>query len=375
MTGALLDAAADMAAAYVHIPFCGRVCPYCDFNVVAGKDHLMDRYTEAVLAEIGNTAEWRTLDAVSFGGGTPSRMPPSHLYRITEAIDDRFGLTGAAEISLEANPEDWNPRLATGLRDAGFTRVSFGVQSFEPEILSSLGRLHTPSQGVTAVLEAVEVGFSVNIDLIFGTPGETLEQWMHTVQAAIELGPDHLSAYALTVERGTPLSRAVSAGAPAPDEDLQAAEYEVVAELVGDLERYEVSNYARQGRECVYNLITWAQGEYVGFGAGAHGHRDGVRTRNIRRIDAYLDRVERGASPIGGTERLDPWKREQERLVLGLRRTGGVIAGRGGDALLDSARGRRLVEAGVVARRGDRIMVLRPLMTDEVSRAVLALSE
>jgi oxygen-independent coproporphyrinogen-3 oxidase len=171
------------------------------------------------------------------------------------------------------------------------------------------------------------------------------------------------------------LSRAVSAGAPAPDEDLQAAEYEVVAELVGDLERYEVSNYARLGRECVYNLITWAQGEYVGFGAGAHGHRDGVRTRNIRRIDAYLDRVERGASPIGGTERLDPWKREQERLVLGLRRTGGVIAGRGGDALLDSARGRRLVEAGVVARRGDRIMVLRPLMTDEVSRAVLALSE
>ena len=316
MTGSdAIDAAADKAAAYIHIPFCTRVCPYCDFNVVAGQEHLIERYTQAVVAEIGRANPWRTLDALSFGGGTPSRMPASRLYQTIEAIDDCFGLAGAAEISLEANPEDWSPRIATELRDAGFTRVSFGVQSFDPEILSSLGRLHTPSQGVTAVLEAIEVGFSVNIDLIFGTPGETLERWIHTVQAGIELGSDHLSAYALTVERGTPLSRAISAGAPAPDEDLQAAEYEVVERLAEDLERYEVSNYARPGRECVYNLITWAQGEYLGFGAGAHGHRNGTRTRNVRRIDAYLERVETGESPIQGTEHLDSAGSSQDTAV------------------------------------------------------------
>ncbi len=374
MTSRSVDAAANQTAAYVHVPFCARVCPYCDFNVVAGKGHLVDRYTEAVVAEVARSTSWRPLDAVAFGGGTPSRMPASRLRRIIEAIDSRFGLAGAAEISLEANPEDWSPRLAAELREAGFTRVSFGVQSFDQKTLALLGRLHTPAQAVDAVVGAIEAGFSVNIDLIFGTPGETLEGWIHTVRTAIELESDHLSAYALTVERGTPLSRAVSAGAPAPDEDLQAAEYEAVEDLVGSLERYEVSNYARPGRECTYNLITWAQGEYMGFGAGAHGHRKGVRTRNVRRIDAYLERVERDESPIQGTERLDSWESEQERLVLGLRRTGGVVAGRGGDALLGSSWGRRLVEAGVIARYGDRIMVLRPLLTDEVSRAVLALA-
>jgi len=374
MTGASIDTAADMAAAYVHIPFCARVCPYCDFNVVAGKDHLIERYTQAIVAEVGRTAAWRALDAVSFGGGTPSRVPAASLFRIVEAIDNRFGLAGAAEISLEANPEDWSPGLATELREAGFTRVSFGVQSFDSGTLSSLGRIHTPSQAIAAVAEAIEAGFSVNIDLIFGMPGETLDGWIRTVETAVDLGPDHLSAYALTVERGTPLSRAISAGAPAPDEDLQAAEYEAVEPLVGDLERYEVSNYARPGKECVYNLITWAQGEYLGFGAGAHGHKDGVRSRNVRRIDAYLARVERDETPVQGTERLGPWEKEQERLVLGLRRARGVIAGRGGEALLGSAWGARLVEAGVIARSGDRIVVVRPLLTDEVSRAVLALS-
>jgi oxygen-independent coproporphyrinogen-3 oxidase len=370
-----MDAAANKAAAYVHIPFCARVCPYCDFNVVAGKEHLVDRYTEALVTEVGRSTPWRPLDAVAFGGGTPSRVPVRQLGRILEAIEDRFGLSDAAEISLEVNPEDWSPRLATELLEAGFTRVSFGVQSFDPRTLTSLGRIHTPAQAVAAVANAVEAGLSVNVDLIFGTPGETLEEWVTNVRSAISLGLDHLSVYALTVERGTALSRAIAAGASPPDEDLQAAEYEAVEGLVGGLERYEVSNYAVSGRECVYNMITWAQGEYLGFGAGAHGHRDRTRTRNVRRIDAYLDRMARGDSPIQGTERLDPWGREQERLVLGIRRTAGVVAGRGGEALLDSAWGERLVDAGVIAAREDRLVVLRPLLTDEVSRAVLALSD
>jgi len=375
MTSNRVDAAAGLAAAYVHIPFCARVCPYCDFNVIAGRDDLIDRYVDAVAMEIERTSPWRTLNAVAFGGGTPSRVHYRHLRRIIEVLANRFGLSDGVEISLEANPEDWSEERAAEWVNAGFTRVSFGVQSFQPRILTSLGRLHTPAQAVDAVVGSMSAGLSVNVDLIFGTPGETLDEWAGGVQTAVRLGIDHLSTYALTVERGTPLSRAVTAGAPAPDEDLQAAEYEAAERRAGDLERYEVSNYALPGRECVYNLITWAQGEYVGIGAGAHGHREGTRTRNVRRIDAYLERVEAGEAPLQGSERLDPWRRELERLILGLRRAAGVVAGEGGGALLDSPQGRRLLEAGVIAADGDRIVVLRPLLTDTVSRAVLALSD
>lgn len=374
MTSSSVDAAADLTAAYVHIPFCARVCPYCDFNVVAGEDDLIDPYVDAVVAEIERTPRWETLDAVSFGGGTPSRVPARRLGRIIRTLDHRLGLGARAEISLEANPEDWSPRLASDLLEAGFTRVSFGVQSFEPRTLAALGRLHTPDQAVAAVAGAIRSGFQVNVDLIFGTPEETLDEWIAGVETALGLGIDHLSVYALTVERGTPLSRAIARGAPAPDEDFQAAEYEAVERRIRDLQRYEVSNYALPGRECRYNLITWAQGEYLGFGAGAHGHRSGVRTRNVRRIDAYLRRIEAGETPVQGTEQLDPWGREQERLILGLRRSAGVATGEGGRALLASAQGLRLLEAGVIAERDDRIVVLRPLLTDEVSRSVLALS-
>jgi oxygen-independent coproporphyrinogen III oxidase len=373
-TAATVDGASDKIAAYVHVPFCARVCPYCDFNVVAGRDELVGRYVDAVVAEIGWSSPWRSLDSISIGGGTPSRVPPKLLGRIVGALVERFGVVPDTEIGLEANPEDWNADLSAVLRDVGFTRVSFGVQSFDPTILARLGRLHTPDQASRAVLDARTAGFSVNIDLIFGTPGETVAGWSETVRNALALEPDHLSTYALTVERGTALSRAVAAGYPAPDEDLQAEEYEMLDRLTGDLVRYEVSNYARPGHECLYNLITWAQGEYAAFGAGAHGHREGVRTRNVRRIDAYLDRIDAGRDPVQKRERLDPWEREKERLLLGLRRTAGAASGEAGAALVASDWGRRLMDAGVVAETGDRIVVQRPLLTDEVSRAVLALS-
>ncbi len=373
-SSARADAAGGERAAYVHVPFCARLCPYCDFNVVAGRDELIDRYVDAVVAEIRATDQWGSLDSVYVGGGTPTRIPPQRLGDIIRALDHRFGLSPGAEVSLEANPEDWTPDLGNALRGVGFTRVSFGAQSFDSDTLRALGRLHDPGQGREAVIEAVAQGFSVNIDLIFGTPGETLDEWKRTVETAMLLRPHHLSVYALTVERGTALSRAINAGAPAPDEDLQADEYEAADHLAGAMLRYEVSNYAVEGHECVYNLITWAQGEYLGIGAGAHGHRDGARTRNVRRVDAYVDRVERGVKPRQGVEVLDPWKKEQERLLLGLRRTVGVATGRGGRLLLDSEAGARLVDAGVIEERSGRIIVLRPLLTDEVSRSVLALS-
>ena len=375
-TPALADAAGGWTAAYVHIPFCARLCPYCDFAVVAGREGEAGRYVAALRTEVGMEPEWRPIDALYFGGGTPSRLSAEQLGSIVGDLRDRFGFSEEAEVSLEANPEDWTSRLADDLLASGFNRVSFGVQSFDPDVLNSLGRIHSPDQAETAVRSARRAGFrSINLDLIFGTPGETVESWRATLDRALRLEPEHLSLYALTVERGTELSRAVLAGAPAPDPDRQADAYEIAQELcrAGGLIRYEVSNWARSDHGCVYNLITWAQGEYLAFGTGAHGHRDGVRRRNFRRLEAYLGRVERGTRPEQGTETLDPWRRELERLLLGLRRTAGVVPGPGGEALLRSPWGTRLQEAGVLDLAGDRMAVLRPLLSDAVGRAVLAL--
>lgn len=375
-SASLVDAAADWAAAYVHIPFCARLCPYCDFAVVTGRDDAAHRYVAALRREIGMEQKWRPLDAIYVGGGTPSRLSPGQLGSIVGDLQNRFGLADNAEVSLEANPEDWDSSLADGLLAARFERVSFGVQSFDPAVLESLGRMHMPDQAVTAVTVARRAGFrSINIDLIFGTPGETHASWRETVDRALDLEPDHLSLYALTVERGTELSRAITAGAPAPDPDGQADAYETAEELcrTAGLVHYEVSNWARPDHGCVYNLITWAQGEYLAFGTGAHGHRAGVRPRNVRRLDAYLDRVEGGITPEQGAEALDPWGRELERLLVGLRRTAGVVPGPGGEALLASPWGKRLTEAGVLALVAGRVVVLRPLLGDEVGRAVLAL--
>ena len=372
----LADRAADWSAAYLHLPFCARLCPYCDFAVVTGREDETNRYVLALQAEMTMEPEWRPLNSVYVGGGTPSRMSPEQIGSLVDELRMRFGLSADAEISLEANPEDWDARLADGLRQAGFNRVSFGIQSFDPEVLESLGRLHTPDQAEGVIAIARRAGFSsINMDLIFGTPGETNDSWRATVERALNLDPDHLSLYALTVERGTALSRAIAAGSPAPDPDGQADAYETAEELCrsAGLDRYEVSNWARPDHGCVYNLITWAQGEYLAFGTGAHSHRDGVRRRNVRRLDAYLDRIESGARAQQGADSHDHWQREQERLLLGLRRTAGVVPGLGGRALLDSAWGQRLQDAGVLGLVGDRLVVRRPLLGDEVGRAVLAL--
>jgi putative oxygen-independent coproporphyrinogen III oxidase len=374
---ALADGAAAAFGAYVHIPFCRRVCPYCDFAVVAGREDLADRYVEALVAEIEAAEPFPApLAAVFVGGGTPSRLPPQALGQVLAALRGRFGLVAAAEVSLEANPEDWSPSVAAGLAAAGFNRVSLGAQSFDVGVLAALGRRHRPDQVEAAVGAARAEGFtSVNLDLIFGTPGESAACWRATVTRALESGADHLSGYALTVERGTPLSRSVAAGAPAPDPDAQAARYETAVDLAAaaGMRRYETSNWARPGHACLYNLITWAQGEYEGFGAGAHRHRAGVRSWNLRRVEGYLDRVEAGASPVSGQEALNAWGREQERLILGLRRAAGAVAGEGGRRLLGSAAGRRLLNGGILGVAGDRLQVTKPLLGDEVGRALLAL--
>jgi putative oxygen-independent coproporphyrinogen III oxidase len=377
MTPAEADRFARVAAAYVHIPFCSAVCPYCDFAVVAGQDHLADRYIAAVCAEISTGETWRPLEAVYFGGGTPSHVPPDLLGRVLERLQDKHGMTESAEVSLEANPEDFSVDRAAALRGLGFTRVSFGAQSFDAGVLSSLGRRHLPSDIEASIDAARAAGFeSVSLDLIYGTSGESDESWLESLERAAAIRPDHISCYALTVEPGTVLGRSVREGAPSPDPDVQADRYETADRVLAavGLEQYEVSNWARPGHECRYNLTVWAQGEYEAYGNGAHGFRDGRRYRNHRRVDAYISKLEAGESPRSGHDTVTDWDAELDRLFVGLRRRVGVARGAGTETLLATEEGRALIDAGVIAEKEGRLLVTRPLLTDAVHRSVLALS-
>lgn len=371
-----VDIHVDTPAAYVHIPFCSAICPYCDFAVVAGADDMAQRYVEAVLAEIAMSDPWLPLDSVYFGGGTPSHVDPGLLGRVVEALDRRHGLAPNAEVSLEANPEDFTLAHGEQLLAHGFNRVSFGAQSFDDVVLAKLGRRHGPADIVESVGNARRSGFdNVSVDLIFGTPIESDGSWEATLRGAVAIAPDHVSCYALTVELGTPLNREVAAGAPAPDPDVQADRYEH-ADLVltgAGLERYEVSNWSRPGYECRYNLTVWAQGQYEAYGNGAHRFRDGVRSHNVRRLGAYMERVEDGVRPTAGGEPVFGWEREIDRLFVGLRRTAGVASGPGVDALLETPGGDLLIREQVIEVREGRLVVTRPLLTDAVHREVLDL--
>ena len=370
----LADSFADRRGAYVHIPFCARVCPYCDFAVVEGKDDRIEGYIDAVVGEIEHEAPWEPIDAVFVGGGTPTHIPPDHIARILAALDRRFSIVDGAEVTIEANPEDWSVALASNLAAAGVTRVSFGAQSFHGPTLEYLGRRHDAAQVDRAVVVARAAGFdSISLDLIFGAPGEPPEAWAETLRRAITAAPDHISAYALTVERGTPLGRAVNAGAAAPDEDEQADAYETAVALLGEAGyvHYEVSNWAQPGHVCWYNMVAWAQGDYLAFGAGAHRHVHGRRSWNVRRFDAYLQRP--SAELVASSESLDPDARERERIALGLRRRAGVTPGSLGRRWMSTVEFSRLQAAGIVDVVDERIVVVDPLRTDTAARSVASL--
>lgn len=373
MTPEAADALVGSSAAYVHIPFCSSICPYCDFAVVAGREDEANRYVDAVVAEVRRSESWRPLEAVYFGGGTPSHIDPTLLGRILDVLVDKHGIAADAEITLEANPEDFDLTRASHIAVLGFNRVSFGAQSFDSGVLVSLGRRHVASQISQSVDSAREAGFeNISIDLIYGTPGETSQVWETSVTNTQDLMVDHVSCYALTVEPGTELGRAVRDGAAAPNPDIQADRFETAERIIGQT-RYEVSNWSSEGRECRYNMTVWAQGEYEAYGNGAHGHRSGKRFRNARRLDTYLRHIEDGSSPQVGVDEVVGWDRELERLFVGLRRVVGVAVGQGTDSLLASDEGRRFIEAGVIAIEDERLHVLRPLLTDAVCRSVLDL--
>jgi putative oxygen-independent coproporphyrinogen III oxidase len=346
---------------YVHIPYCIARCPYCDFNTYVGIEDTAPPYVDALLREAQGWAEraaGREAGSIFVGGGTPSLLDPVLMARLLDGLRRSFRIASDVEITMEANPETVDAARLRGFREAGVNRLSFGAQSFAPHVLQTLGRAHDARRTRAALAEARSAGFdNLNLDLIYGTPGESVDDWRATLAEAIALGPEHLSCYALTIEAGTAFGADVAAGRmPAPDDDDQAEKYEIALDLLAaaGYEHYEISNWAKRGRACRHNLIYWTQGEYAGIGAGAHGHLDGLRSWNEKLPRAYIENAP-GASI--GSERLDAVAGADEWLMLRLRLVAGIdlpeAERRVGRDLRAAAAA--LVGAGLVRIAGERL--------------------
>jgi putative oxygen-independent coproporphyrinogen III oxidase len=319
------------AGLYVHVPFCLTRCGYCDFNAYAGLDHLASRYVAALLREAELAAPaWSEEEVVSvfLGGGTPTTLEAADLKALLALLRDRFSVSTAAEVTIEANPDTVDRAKLAGLLEAGYTRLSMGAQSFDRTVLASLERLHDPESVRRAMREARSAGYgNVNLDLIYGADGETLDSWAETLLETLDLEPEHVSAYALTIEPSTPLGRRVQHGVVRfPDPDLQADMFELACSRLGEAgyHHYEVSNWAKPRFACVHNLGYWERRPYLGIGAGAHSYRDERRWWNVRPPEEYLTLVESGRLPVGGEERLEPSDAYLEEVFLRLRILEGV---------------------------------------------------
>ncbi len=325
---------------YLHVPFCSTRCGYCDFNTYtaaelgAAPGTSQDAYLFAALAEIelaGRVLGDRTppVETVFVGGGTPTLLTPERLGTLLARVRGVFGLADDAEVTTEANPESVDATDLQRLRDAGFTRMSFGMQSAVPQVLATLDRVHSPGRSQQCVADAKAAGFShLSLDLIYGTPGESAADWQTSLDLAMAAGPDHVSAYALIVEEGTRLAGRIRRGElPMPDEDDLADKYLVAEErLVGaGFEAYEVSNWATSdaGR-CRHNLGYWRSDNWWGIGPGAHSHVGGTRWWNVKHPRAYAGRLSAGASPAYAREVLESEDRRMERVLLELRLCDGL---------------------------------------------------
>jgi putative oxygen-independent coproporphyrinogen III oxidase len=327
---------------YVHVPFCRVRCGYCDFNTyTAGElrgvsqsryaDQAIDeiRFARGVLATSG--APERPAQTVFLGGGTPTLLPAADLVRMLATVHDEFGLAPGAEVTTEANPDSVDADDLRRLADGGFTRVSFGMQSAVPHVLAALDRTHDPARVPLVVRWAREAGLDVSLDLIYGTPGESIHDWRTSLDAVLAERPDHVSAYALIVEDGTKLARQIRRGElAAPDDDLSADMYELADDLLGaaGYEWYEVSNWATDAaHRSRHNLGYWRGDDWWGVGPGAHSHVGGVRWWNAKHPAAYAERLAAGVSPAVGRETLDASTRETERVLLATRIRDGIEVG------------------------------------------------
>ena len=291
---------------YIHIPFCQRKCHYCDFNTYAGLGHLLTSYVAALKQEM---VRWSSLtdgyevETIFFGGGTPSLLAAGQVQEILELCRQSYSVAREPEVTLEANPGTVDQERLEGFRAAGVNRLSFGAQSFDPQELQWLGRIHSTPEIGQAVRMARRAGFTrINLDLIYGLPQQPLANWERSVQAALALEPDHLSLYALTVEEGTPLAQWVKDGSVAePDPDMAADHYLAAAHMLpgAGFDQYEISNWARSGQECRHNLTYWRNMPYLGFGASAHSSFGGLRFSNVLLPQDYIGRLGEGSpSPL-----------------------------------------------------------------------------
>ncbi|MBQ4576247.1 MAG: radical SAM family heme chaperone HemW [Firmicutes bacterium] len=325
---------------YIHIPFCVQKCRYCDFTSYAQmSEELKNRYIKSLLNQIQQMATGccaaslpsfggRTVDSIFFGGGTPSLLSPAQLGEIMTELRSHFVLTDDCEITMEANPGTVSLETLQGYRNLGFNRISFGVQSMEPEILKILGRIHGPEEAAESVRLAREAGFeNLNLDLMFGIPGQTLEQWKSTLTKITDLKPEHISFYSLQVEEGTPIYNEIKFGRLEPLTDEEDREmYHAGLEYLRDqgYHQYEISNGAKPGKECRHNIKYWTLSDYVGFGVSAHGFVDGVRYSQGDDILEYVEALERGESPVVWIHKNEWEDSASEFMFTGLRLAQGV---------------------------------------------------
>lgn len=327
--------------AYVHVPFCRVRCGYCDFNTYTATELRgvsQATYRDEVAVEIALAAEVlgavdavRPLATVFFGGGTPTLLPARDLVGMLDGLREAFGLRDGAEVTVEANPDSVTPDSLRELAAGGVTRASIGMQSAVPKVLATLDRTHDPANVPAAVAAAKGAGLAVSVDLIYGTPGESMADWRTSLEAALALEPDHVSAYSLIVEDGTQMARKIRRGElPDIDPDVQADMYELADELLGGagFEWYEVSNWSRGGAHpSRHNLSYWLDADWWGFGPGAHSHVGGVRWWNAKHPAAYAQRLHDGETPAVGREVLDADTKRLERVMLGVRLREGLDAG------------------------------------------------
>jgi oxygen-independent coproporphyrinogen-3 oxidase len=379
--------AATPFSVYLHVPFCRVRCGYCDFNTYTATElhgARQDQYADTLLQEVrlargvlGDADALRPASTVFFGGGTPTLLPAGDLARMLAGVKDAFGLEPGAEVTVEANPDTVTDAVADMLADAGVTRMSIGMQSSVPHVLAALDRTHDPDNVATAVDAARRAGLDVSVDLIYGAPGESLEDWRASVETALGLDPDHVSAYALIIEDGTKLARQIRRGeVPAPDDDLQADMYELADGLLADagFAWYELSNWARgAAHRSRHNLAYWRGANWWGFGPGAHSHVSGLRWWNVKHPSAYAQRLALGQSPAAARERPGATARELESVLLRTRLAEGMpiaelpgdrrtaVAGLIADGLVD----------GAAAVAGRTVLTLKGrLLADAVVRAL-----
>jgi oxygen-independent coproporphyrinogen-3 oxidase len=363
---------------YVHIPFCSAICHYCNFNRGLLDPVLKAAYVDALVTHIHRAAEPLAVDTIYFGGGTPSLLEPAEIARVLDACATSFQLEPGTEVTMEANPETVDQARLSGFRATGVNRLSFGVQSFLDEELRRLGRLHGADRARTALRDARAAGFdNVSLDLMMWLPGQTVGQWLQSVDALIEVAPDHASLYLLELYPNAPLQELMARQqwSQTPDDDA-ADMYEAAMDRLGvaGLGQYEISNVARPGRESRHNLKYWHDSGWLAFGCGAHGSRDGRRWKHVADTRAYVDRVEAGADPTAEARMLDDESQLAEAMFMGLRLVEGVdlerfrvrfgqdVWSRYGDSLEPA------VEAGLLVRDSNRIRLTRRgmLLANEV---------